>query len=122
MREDIEKYVRSCDKCQRSKSVNMKPAGLLQPLPIPSRNWGHLTMDFIVKLPPTPRKHDAIVVFVDKLSKLARFVPTTTNADAPEIARLFFEEIFRHHGLPKVIISDRDSKFTGRFWRSSTKF
>ena len=121
MNEEIEAYVKSCDKCQRNKSVNMKPAGLLQPLPIPSRNWEQITMDFIVKLPQTARKHDAIVVFVDKLSKLSRFIPTETTVDAREVAQVFFREIFRHHGLPKTIISDRDTKFTGNFWKELYK-
>jgi hypothetical protein len=75
-------------------------------------------MDFITQLPLTRSKHDAIVVFVDMLSKMVHFVPTTTTATAPATARIFFDSIFRLHGLPKVIVSDRDSKFTSRFWRT----
>ena len=78
-------------------------------------------MDFIVQLPLTRQKHDAIVVFVDRMTKRAYFQPTTTNATAPEIADIFFNTIFRNHGLPKVIVSDRDAKFTSKFWKALFK-
>ena len=117
MDKQIEQYVKACDKCQRNKSLNMKPGGLLQPLPTPTSNWEHISMDFIVQLPKTSSGSDAILVVVDKLSKMAKFIPTTTNAGAPEVARLFFREVFKCFGLPKVIISDRDPKFTGNFWK-----
>src|SRR4051812_16204633 len=72
-------------------------------------------MDFIIQLPPTKKGHDAIFVVVDKLSKTIKAIPTTTNITAPEVADLFFHHIFRHFGLPSTIISDRDSRFTGKF-------
>jgi hypothetical protein len=75
-------------------------------------------MDFIVQLPKTKQGYDSIVVFVDKFTKRAHFVPTYTTATAPDIAKIFFNEIFRLHGLPKTIISDRDVKFTSQFWKS----
>ena len=71
-------------------------------------------MDFIVQLPSTPRGSDAILVIVDKLSKMAKFIPTTTGVSDPEVAQIFFREIFKCFGLPKVIVSYRDPKFTGR--------
>jgi hypothetical protein len=74
-------------------------------------------MDFMVHLPKTPRNHDAITVFVDKLTKHAHFVPSTTTATATDVARQFFDNVFRHHGMPTTIISDRDSKFTSHFWQ-----
>ncbi|CAG8622037.1 7437_t:CDS:2 [Paraglomus occultum] len=74
-------------------------------------------MDFIVQLPPTRLGHDAIVVFVDRLTKRAYFQPTHTTVTAPEVAKLFFSTIFKNHRLPKVIISDRDAKFTSNFWK-----
>jgi hypothetical protein len=73
-------------------------------------------MDFIVHLPKTKRGYDAIVVFVDRLTKTMHAEPTTTDAPATEIARIFFNTIFRHYGLPTSIISDRDPKFTSHFW------
>jgi len=111
-------YVTSCDSCQRNKASNQAPAGLLQPLDIPERRWDHITMDFVVQLPKTTKKHDAIVVFVEKLSKRTYFIPTTTDVTAPQVAEIFFNTIFKNHGLPKVIISDRDPKFTSRFWKA----
>lgn len=75
-------------------------------------------MDFIVQLPKTKAGFDAIVVFVDTFSKMTHFAPTKTTASAPDTARLFFDHIFRLHGLPKSIVSDRDAKFTSKFWKS----
>jgi transposase InsO family protein len=118
MGKDIKNYVTSCDSCQRNKASNQAPAGLLQPLDIPERRWDHITMDFVVQLPKTTKKHDAIVVFVEKLSKRTYFIPTTTDVTAPQVAEIFFNTIFKNHGLPKVIISDRDPKFTSRFWKA----
>ncbi len=74
-------------------------------------------MDFIVELPKTPDGYDTIVVFVDRLSKMVHLQPTKTTATAIDIANIFFETIFRLHGLPWVIVSDRDPKFTSKFWK-----
>lgn len=114
---ETQQYVESCEKCQRNKPSQERPAGLLQPLAIPAARWEVVTMDFMVQLPKTPHNHDAITVFVDKLTKHAHFVPSTTTASATDIARQFFDNIFRHHGMPTTIVSDRDSKFTSRFWQ-----
>src|SRR5207302_8162920 len=75
-------------------------------------------MDFITQLSPTKKGHDAIFVVVDKLSKTIKAIPTKTTVTAPEVADLFFLHIFRHFGLPSTIISDRDSRFTGKFWQT----
>jgi transposase InsO family protein len=75
-------------------------------------------MDFIVHLPKTKAGFDAIVVFVDTFSKMTHFAPTKTSATAPDTARLFFDHIFRLHGLPTSIVSDRDAKFTSKFWKT----
>ncbi|KAJ9532845.1 hypothetical protein QJQ45_010962 [Haematococcus lacustris] len=118
MHKTVQEYVRTCDKCQRNKATNQLPPGLLQPLPIPSRNWQQVSMDFIGPLPATPRGHTMIFTIVDKLSKMIHLIPTTTTATAQDTARLFFDHIFKHHGLPEAIISDRDPKFTSDFWTS----
>ncbi|KAJ9513012.1 hypothetical protein QJQ45_029213 [Haematococcus lacustris] len=118
MHKTVQEYVRTCDKCQRNKATNQLPPGLLQPLPIPSRNWQQVSMDFIGPLPATPRGHTMIFTIVDKLSKMIHLIPTTTTATAHDTARLFFDHIFKHHGLPEAIISDRDPKFTSDFWTS----
>jgi predicted aspartyl protease len=118
MYRDTKKYVHTCMECQRIKSSNQKKAGLLQPLPIPKARWDQVTMDFIVQLPKTKAGHDAIYVIVDKLSKMAHFIPTHTTATAPDTAKLFLHHVVKLHGVPKSIVSDRDSKFTSQFWKS----
>lgn len=115
MSKDIKKYVATCESCQRNKSSNQQPAGLLQPLSTSTTRWKQITMDFIVQLPKTIQEFDAIVVFVDRLSKRAHFVPLTIKSTAPDVAKIFFENVFKYHGLPKVIVSDRDPKFTSKF-------
>lgn len=116
MKSDIESYISRCHSCQQNKPSNKTPAGLLQPLPIPDTRWHTVTLDFMVRLPKTVNKFDAILVFVDKLTKMVHLVPTTTDVSAEETARLFISNVFRLHGLPSVFISDRDSKFTSHFW------
>jgi hypothetical protein len=75
-------------------------------------------MDFITGLPTTKKKNDSIMVVVDKLSKVAHFIPIKLTHKAINIANIFMKEIFRMHGLPKAIISDRDTKFTSNFWKT----
>jgi transposase InsO family protein len=117
METDVRQYVRSCDSCQRCKPSNLKPAGLLRPLPIPNQGWECIAMDFIVRLPMTSSGHDSVLTVVDRLTKMAHFLPTTTNVTAEAAAKLFFAGIVRLHGLPMSIVSDRDPKFTSAFWR-----
>ena len=114
---DVRNYVASCSSCQRNKAVRRLPAGLLHPLEVPEQRWDTVTMDFVVKLPMTARKHDAITVFVDKVSKQVHFAPSRTTDTATDVANCFFSNIFRLHGLPLTIVSDRDTKFTSTFWR-----
>ncbi|KAJ9516908.1 hypothetical protein QJQ45_027301 [Haematococcus lacustris] len=117
MSASVHDYVRTCNSCQRSKTNTSKPIGLLQPLPIPQHRWEQVSMDLITQLPVSSAGNDAIVVFVDKLTKMIHAVPTTTSITAPALARLFFDNVFRLHGLPKVIVSDRDPRFTSAFWQ-----
>ena len=88
----------------------------MQPHEIPESKWEVISMDFIVGLPMTSRRHDSIFVVVDTLTKSAHFIPVKTTYKAPEIARVFIDEIVRLHGVPRKIISDRGAVFTGRFW------
>ena len=111
----VMKHVATCDTCQRNKAVSQKPGGLLQPTEIPDRFWECVTMDLITQLPQTKTGYDAIAVFVDKLSKMTHIEPCSTTIDAPEFADLLLRTVFRHHGLPRSIISDRDARFTGHF-------
>jgi hypothetical protein len=117
MRKEVQDYVLSCVSCQSNKSINRLPAGKLQPLPIPNRRWEQVSMDFIGPLNVTKRGNDFILVVVDKLSKMAHFLPCKTTITAPQVAGLFMREIVRHHGMPHSIVSDRDTRFTSHFWR-----
>lgn len=115
---DVTNYVRTCLSCQRNKVGNQhnKAKGLLQPLPIPTRSWESISLDFIVGLPKTQAGYDSIVVFVDRLTKLAHFVPVTTDITAYQLADVYLKEIFRLHGSTRSMISDRDPKFVSAFW------
>ena len=90
----------------------------MQPHEIQKSKWEVISMDFIVGLPMTPRRHDSIFVVVDTLTKSAHFIPVKTTYKELEIARVFIDEIMRFHGVLKKIISDRGSVFIGRFWTS----
>jgi hypothetical protein len=102
---DVEKYVKTCLTCQQNRTFNKKQAGLLQPLPIPEGLWESVSMDFMVSLPPS-RGFDDIKVVVDRFSNMAHFIPTKDEATAQKTRRLFFTHVFKHHGLPKDIVSD----------------
>lgn len=121
MDKSVRNFVSTCDVCQRIKDSTTAPTGLLQPLPVPTTRFEQVSLDLITQLPKTKLGHDAIVVFVDRLSKLAYFCPTTSNVDAPGVASLFFGTVWRHHGLPRVLVSDRDPRFISKFWQSLFK-
>ena len=118
LRRTVAAFVRCCHECQLSKPTNHRPFGLLQPLPTPDHPWQHITMDFITDLPLTDKKHDSIVVFVDRFTKMFHAAPTTKAVTAQKLADIFNEQVFRYHGLPESIVSDRDPKMDSDFWRS----
>jgi hypothetical protein len=118
MSRDIRKHVKECDACQRTKASTQPPAGKLQPLPIPSRPWKSLGMDFVGPVPASKAGNDMILIVVDRLTKMAHFIPTKMEVTAKGTAELFLRFVFQYHGLPDSIVSDRDPKFTSRFWRS----
>jgi hypothetical protein len=116
MHRDVENYVTSCYSCQTNKAQNQLPNGPLHPLPIPERRWDQVTMDLITQLPVTSQGHDAIVVWVDKVSKMVICAATTTSVTAPVLAQLMYKEVVRHYGIPRSIVSDRDPRFTSKVW------
>jgi hypothetical protein len=120
MSRDIKKYVLTCDICQKAKPKTHGPIGLLQPIPIPERPFDVVTMDFITELPES-EGYNAVLVMVDKLTKFVKLIPTTTKLDEQGTAEMFFKEIVSQYGLPKQIITDRDSRWTGTFWREVCK-
>lgn len=114
---DVAEFVRRCDSCQRVKASTLKPQGLLNPLPIPGRRWESVSMDLITDLPVTERGHDTIVVFVDRLSKMVHLAPSTKTVTAEGLVELFEQHVFRLHGLPNDIVSDRDVRVQSEFWK-----
>jgi hypothetical protein len=118
MQQDIRHYVRTCDSCRRNKPSNQCPGGLLQPLPIPQQRLEQISMDLVVGVPKTTRGNSGIAVFVDRLFKEIKTAPISDDTTAPVIAKTYFDTVFRHKGLSRVIVSDRDPRFTSNFWRT----
>ena len=109
MKRSVAEYVAICDTCQRVKAEHQRPAGLLQPLKIPEWKWEEITMDFIVGLPRTQKGYNSIWVVVDRLTKVAHFIPVNTTYSGARLAELYISRIVCLHGVPKKIISDRGS-------------
>ncbi|KAL1193292.1 hypothetical protein V5N11_016119 [Cardamine amara subsp. amara] len=120
MKRDVAEWVASCPVCQQVKAEHQVPGGLLRSLPIPEWKWDRITMDFVTGLPVCD-KRDVIWVIVDRLTKAAHFLPMCKNDSAERLAELYVKEIVRLHGVPASIVSDRDSKFAGKFWRELQK-
>ncbi|KAG9447517.1 hypothetical protein H6P81_013645 [Aristolochia fimbriata] len=113
LEEDVEEYVRTCLVCQQDKVERRRPGGLLDPLPIPSRPWESVSMDFISNLRRTEGV-SAIMVVVDRFSKYGTFVVVSADCTAEEAAKAFMSNIVKHWGVPCTIINDRDLRFTGK--------
>jgi transposase InsO family protein len=117
MDEQIIDFVRSCTQCQKDKAARHQPYGLLNPLELPYAPWQSIAMDFITDL-PLSEGCDQLWVVIDRFTKMAHFVPLPKNGKtASDLTRIFTREIWRHHGLPSDIVSDRDSRFTSEVWK-----
>jgi hypothetical protein len=114
LRQFVNEYVRTCDTCARNKTPRRQPHGQLHPLPIPTGPWMSVSMDYIVELPRS-NGYNTILLCVDRLTKMAHFCPTTTNVTAEESAKLYIKHVFKYHGLPNDIITDRGPQFTSAF-------
>jgi len=120
MKGTVQRFVRSCDVCQRQKYLTSSPARLLQPLPVPERIWDDLSLDFITGLPKS-QGFETIMVVVGRLSKYVHFVPLKHPFTARSVAELFVKEIVRLHGVPNSLVSDRDPLFMSQFWQEFFK-
>src|SRR5258707_3923916 len=101
----VKDYVTSCATCARTKSVRHKPYGKLKQLPIPSRPWSSISMDFIEQLPAS-ENFSAILVVIDRLTKQAIFIPSHNTVNALQVAQLFLTHAFSKHGVPSHVTSD----------------
>ena len=139
MYDDIVTYCRECPVCQQCKNVTLRPAGLLQPLPVPSDVGDSISIDFVTKLPKTKRGHTGFLTIVDRLTKYIVLVPIRTRADhsvamahesrplettdeipAAEVTfQLLFDHWIKHFGVPRSIVSDRDTQFMSKFWKAA---
>ena len=111
MKSTISEFIKSCVVCQQAKVEHSRPAGLLQPLPVPTQASKVVCMDFVEGLPKSS-KFDTILVVINKYTKYGHFIPLAHPFTAVQVAQAFMENVYKLHGLPKSIISDRDKIFT----------
>ena len=111
---DVRKYVQGCQECQQNKVQHMKKAAPLHPLPTSKTPWEEISIDVIGPLSRSEDK-DATLVVVDRFSKMIRLMATTTSISSSEVARIYRDNIWKIHGIPKKIISNRGPQFTSTF-------
>lgn len=117
---DVKKYCESCATCKRSKPSNQKPYGLLNPLTVPTRPWEKIGIDFVGPIPESKNRDgsfNSITVIIDLLTAMVHLVPSRVDYTARQVAELVFEHVYKLHGLPSAIVSDRDVLFTSAFWQ-----
>lgn len=121
MKKDVAEFVAKCLVCQKVKIEHQRPGGLLQPLPIPAWKFDSVSMDFVMGLPNAAGGLNAVWVIVDRLTKVARFIPMKKTWSMEQMAEAYSNEIIRLHGVPREIVSDRDPRFLSHFWSSLQK-
>jgi len=119
IREDIKRFIKNCDTCQRTKVVRHASYGLRQSNEAPDPPWKSIAMDFITDLPKS-EGYDTILVVIDRLTKMSHFISCSKDLDARQFTNLFMKEIVRLHRLPHDIITDRGTIFTSDLWKETT--
>ncbi|CAN6225874.1 unnamed protein product [Urochloa humidicola] len=120
MKSNIKQFVASCAVCQQAKAERVPYPGLLQPLEVPDHAWQIVTLDFIEGL-PTSSGYNCILVVVDKFSKNSHFIRMKHPFTALSVAQVYFENVYKLHGMPKAMVSDRDRIFTSQWWQELFK-
>jgi len=116
MKSAVREYVQTCSVCQQAKPDRARYPGLLQPLPVPSSAWDMASLDFVEGLPRSGNS-DTILVVVDKYSKFAHFILLCHPFTAFSVAKAFMDHVYKLHGMPTSLISDRDRVFTSNLWK-----
>lgn len=116
MTKDVRTFVVVCSMCARNKLCHRPPAGLLQPLPVTSHPWSHVTIDLVTGLPPS-EGNTTILTIIDRFSKAVHFVPLPKLPTALEATNLLVKHVFRLHGIPKDLVSDCRPQFTSHIWK-----
>ena len=114
IRRYVHRYVDGCDICQRSKPTHHSRYGLMHPIPAAHAPWKRISTDFIVKL-PVSNGYDSIMVVIDKNTKLDHFIPTNESVNSQDTTKLFLQHVWRYHGTPEEVISDRGPVFVSKF-------
>ena len=120
LKEDVKKYVQGCFKCQQNKVQHQKKAGELHPLEIPQEPWQEISIDIIGPLPKL-NGMDAIVVIIDRFTKMVQLKATMMNVSSEGIAKIYRDDIWKLHGIPRKILSDRGPQFASKFMEEFTK-
>jgi transposase InsO family protein len=113
-------YVKHCDLCNWTKVQHQRPFGELHPSETPEAPWDVISIDFIVELPES-HGYDAIMNVVDSITKCAHFIPMHTTITAEGAAQLYLQDVWKHHGTPRAVLSDRGSQFVAGFTRELYK-
>ena len=117
MEKEVGEYVAACPVCARNKNSRRPPSGLLQPLPVPHRPWSDISLDFVTGLPPS-EGNTTILTVVDRFSKMVHFIPMPKLPSAKGTAEAVLLHVFRIHGFPKDVVSDRGPQFISQFWKA----
>jgi transposase InsO family protein len=117
----VSEQLLQCRSCAENKHMTRATRGFFSPNDVPWHRWEVVSMDFLSGIPKTARGNDFLLIVVDRLTKRVVLIPCTKEITGEGTARLFVEHVFRHHGMPRAVISDRDPRFTAAFWRQLHK-